>query len=114
MRNAAKRLYDEFGARSVLVKGGHLAETAQLVDVLYDGQTFHEFSAPYLPVKNPRGTGCTFASCIAAELAKGTSIVPAVATAKRYVSAALDSALTWQIGHGRGTINHAVGRPPLP
>ncbi|MBX3086084.1 MAG: bifunctional hydroxymethylpyrimidine kinase/phosphomethylpyrimidine kinase [Anaerolineae bacterium] len=112
MREAAKRLHD-LGVAHVLVKGGHLPDSSQIVDVLYDGQTCHEFAAAHLPVQNPRGTGCTFASCIAAELAKGAALLDAVATAKFYVTEALNGALGWQIGQGRGTLFHSVGRPPI-
>jgi hydroxymethylpyrimidine kinase/phosphomethylpyrimidine kinase len=112
MREAAKRLHD-LGVPNVLIKGGHLSDSGDVVDVLYDGHTCHEFASAYLPVKNPRGTGCTFASCIAAELAKGATLIEAAATAKYYITEALKGALGWQIGQGRGTLFHSVGRPPI-
>jgi hydroxymethylpyrimidine/phosphomethylpyrimidine kinase len=112
MREAAKRLCD-FGVPNVLVKGGHLPDGSQMVDVLYDGTTCHEFVSAHLPVKNPRGTGCTFASCIAAELAKGATLIESTTTAKYYVTEALKAALDWQIGQGRGTLFHSVRRPPI-
>lgn len=112
MREAAKRLH-AMGPRYVLIKGGHLQDTDVIVDILYDGTHFYEYAAPLLPVRNPRGTGCTFAACITAEVAKGVSVTEAVGTAKGYLHAALKAALDWQIGTGRGTLFHGVGRLPL-
>jgi hydroxymethylpyrimidine/phosphomethylpyrimidine kinase len=112
MREAARKLIDT-GTRYVLIKGGHLEEGNQIVDLLYDGRDFTEFIADRLPVFNARGTGCTFASTIAAEIAKGHSMFDAVSTAKRYVTAAINAAADWQLGHGRGTVFHSVGRPPI-
>ncbi len=111
MRAAAKLLC-EMGPRYVLVKGGHL-DTDDIVDVLCDGQAFHEYRAERLPVANARGTGCTFAACITAEIAKGRAIPAAAGIAKRYVTAALAAAAGWHMGRGRGTLFHSVGRPPL-
>jgi hydroxymethylpyrimidine/phosphomethylpyrimidine kinase len=50
------------------------------------------------------GTGCTFASAIAATLAKGESVVGAVAAAKAYVTKALQEA--YPLGHGHGPVHH--------
>jgi hydroxymethylpyrimidine/phosphomethylpyrimidine kinase len=103
-------------AAYVLVKGGHLATgggDAKMLDVLYDGREWHRLESEFLPANNPRGTGCTFASCIAAELAKGATVIDAVRTAKIYVAEVLRAAMGWHIGAGRGTVFHSVGRPPL-
>jgi hydroxymethylpyrimidine/phosphomethylpyrimidine kinase len=115
MREAARMLY-ALGPRYVLVKGGHLPgtlESAGMLDILYDGEQFHEYRSARLPVANARGTGCTFAACITAEVAKGRAIPVAVDVARRYVAAALAAAADWHLGHGRGTVFHAVRRPPL-
>jgi len=108
MRRAAVAIH-EMGARYVVVKGGHLPEAADAVDVLYDGQTFTEFDAPRLETPNTHGTGCTFASAIAAELAKGHPVPEAVRIAKAYLTAALRAAVDLQIGHGHGPLNHFLG-----
>ncbi len=108
MRRAAVAIH-EMGARHVVVKGGHLPEAADAVDVLYDGQTFTEFDAPRLETPNTHGTGCTFASAIAAELAKGHPVPEAVRIAKAYLTAALRAAVDLRIGHGHGPLNHFLG-----
>ena len=107
VKNGARSLCAT-GAHYALVKGGH-APGSEVVDVLYDSHTerFYEFRAPRLPEWNARGTGCTLASAIAAEVAKGQEIPAAVEIAKRYVSQALQSAAEWQLGKGRGTVFHA-------
>ena len=108
MRRAAVAIH-EMGARHVVVKGGHLPEASNAVDVLYDGQTFTELDAPRLETPNTHGTGCTFASAIAAELAKGHPVPEAVRIAKAYLTAALRAAVDLQIGHGHGPLNHFLG-----
>ncbi len=114
MRTAARRLAD-LGSHYVLVKGGHLHDGAEMIDILYDADTgaFHEYRAERLQLHNARGTGCTFASCVAAEVAKGCDVPTAVGIAKQYVTTALKAAVDWRLGQGRGTIFHSVGRPPL-
>ncbi len=101
-REAAKRIV-AMGAGSVVVKGGHLSE-GDAVDTFYDGREFREFRAPRIETKNTHGTGCTFASAIAAGLAKGLSLEEAVAQAKTYVTEAIRANL--EIGTGHGPLDH--------
>lgn len=108
MRRAAVHLY-EHGARNVVIKGGHLSGIAYAVDVLYDGKSFHEFSVKRIQTKNTHGTGCTFASAIAAELAKGEKIYKAVKIAKQYVTKAIEAGKDLHIGKGHGPLNHIYG-----
>lgn len=103
LRTAAEALY-EMGPDAVLVKGGHLAREEEAVDVLVDGTDVHTFAAPRIDTPHTHGTGCTYASAIAANLAKGHDLQAAVARAKRYVSGAIRHALP--LGHGRGPTNH--------
>jgi hydroxymethylpyrimidine/phosphomethylpyrimidine kinase len=108
MRDAAVAIHD-MGARNVVVKGGHLPAASDAVDVLYDGREFAQFGAPRIDTPNTHGTGCTFASAIAAELAKGYDVPEAVRNAKEYLTAALRAAVDLQIGHGHGPLNHFLG-----
>jgi hydroxymethylpyrimidine/phosphomethylpyrimidine kinase len=62
------------------------------------------FSAPRIETPHTHGTGCTYASSIAAGLAHGLSLEAAIDRAKRYVTAAIRHALP--LGHGRGPTNH--------
>ena len=101
-REAARRIH-ALGPSAVVVKGGHRSGD-ELVDLLFDGRDFHEFRTPRIDTRNTHGTGCTFASAIAARLALGESLVDAVAAAQAYVAGAIRHALA--IGHGHGPLDH--------
>ena len=107
-RNAARAIVS-MGANSVVVKGGHMTGDEAL-DIFYDGNEFREFSAPRIDTKNTHGTGCTFASAIAAGLAKGLPLVEAVAKAKTYVTQAIRASLDIGSGHGPLDHFHMLGR----
>src|SRR5262249_33788870 len=97
----------------VLIKGGHLSGET-MTDVLYDGKIFHELSAQRLPALNPRGAGDAYASCIAAEIARGRDVLNAARIGKKYVTAAIEGALDWRMGSGpRSVLYHSLDRPPL-
>lgn len=101
-RRAAKIIHG-FGCRHVLIKGGHLpAERA--TDLLYDGRFFNVYKGEFIDTPHTHGTGCTFASAIAAHLARGKSVNDAVQTAKIYLTETLRHSLA--IGHGTGPTNH--------
>ena len=72
------------GPRYVLVKGGHLKDSA--TDLLYDGRAFTRFPAPRVDSDNTHGTGCTFSAAIAAGLAHGRPLAQAIREAKAYVT----------------------------
>ena len=101
-RQAARDIVQSMGARCVVVKGGHLEGPA--VDVFYDGREFREMTAPRIETSSTHGTGCTFASAVAAYLARGRSPQEAALGAKRYVTQALR--LAFPLGGGHGPLNH--------
>ena len=84
------------------VKGGHHIGNA--VDVLFDGRNFYHFETARIDTKNTHGTGCTFSSAIASQLAKGKSVPDAVKAAKTYVTMAIEHSLA--IGKGCGPTHH--------
>jgi hydroxymethylpyrimidine/phosphomethylpyrimidine kinase len=102
MKDAARAILD-LGARKVVVKGGHLGE-AQATDILYDGQTFQDLTAARIDTRNTHGTGCTFSSAIAANLALEKPFFEAVANAKDYINGAITHSL--DIGQGHGPTHH--------
>ncbi|PWK13077.1 bifunctional hydroxymethylpyrimidine kinase/phosphomethylpyrimidine kinase [Tumebacillus permanentifrigoris] len=102
MKEAARRIHN-FGAKYVVVKGGHL-EGGDALDILFDGQTFEQFVSPRHETKHTHGTGCTFSAAITAELAKGTPIREAVAIAKEFITCAIRDTLG--LGTGHGPTNH--------
>jgi hydroxymethylpyrimidine kinase/phosphomethylpyrimidine kinase len=90
MRRAAEAI-KSFGARAVLVKGGHrLTPEADAVDVLLDETgKFIEFREEYVDVGEVHGSGCTLSAAIAASLGKGFSLEAAVGAAKKYLTSAI-------------------------
>ncbi|BFH11289.1 hydroxymethylpyrimidine/phosphomethylpyrimidine kinase [Paenibacillus dendritiformis] len=107
-REAAKRLSD-CGPAYVVIKGGHSEGEERVTDLLYDGTHFTELHGKRVHTRHTHGTGCTFSAAMAAELAKGSSVADAVATARAFIQAALEETLG--IGQGHGPTNHwAYGR----
>ncbi len=101
VRKAAQAIV-AMGAGAVVVKGGHREGPA--TDIFFDGSQFHEFTADRIDTQNTHGTGCTFASAIAAGLAKGLPVVDAVGAAKDYVTEAIRH--SFPIGQGHGPLSH--------
>ncbi len=99
------RLILRHGARAVLIKGGH-GTGADAVDILVDPDGSDRFVAPRLITSHDHGTGCTLSSAIAAGLAKGEALAPAIAAAKTYLHAALRAADGLHVGRGHGPVHH--------
>ena len=93
-----------YGPRWVLIKGGHLPGADEAVDLLTDGFAEHWLRAPRHDNRHTHGTGCTLASAIASQLAKGQSVPEAVAAAKEYVTGAI--AAGFALGGGIGPVDH--------
>ena len=98
----AARAIKAMGQHYVVIKGGHL-EGAPL-DLLYDGSDFRPFVNRRCDTPHTHGTGCTFASAIAAGLARGFVVEEAVARAKAYITAAIVQGLP--LGRGHGPVHH--------
>ncbi len=102
-KRAARKIF-ELGPSAVLVKGGHLANRSSAADILFDGSEETVVSAERIDTPNTHGTGCTYSAAIAAQLAKGCSLVEAVSNAKAYITEAIRYSLP--IGKGHGPTNH--------
>lgn len=100
MREAAKRIA-ESGARSVLVKGGHLEGEA--IDILWHDGIFTEFVSPRFETRHTHGTGCVYSAAITACLARGFGLAEAVGRAKAFVREAIRTAPG--LGAGAGPLN---------
>jgi hydroxymethylpyrimidine kinase/phosphomethylpyrimidine kinase len=100
MEAAARKLV-EMGAHAVIVKGGHMERA---VDVLYDGEKLTQLGGDKVKADNNHGTGCTFASAIAAQLAAGRPLTEAAMLAKAYVTKAIEKG--YAIGKGRIPLDH--------
>ncbi len=90
------------GPKVVVVKGGHLEGPA--TDLFYDGEGVRELHASRIDTKNTHGTGCTFASAVAAGLASGLEPWDAVVQAKNFITEAIQNA--YAVGQGHGPVNH--------
>lgn len=99
MKAAGKKLV-EMGARAVIVTGGHLEKPS---DVLCEGTEIDVFGGDHVKNPNTHGSGCTFSSAIAAQLASGQQLREAVILAKAYVTKAIEK--SYQIGKGAGPLN---------
>ncbi len=108
--SAAKAIH-QLGCGAVLLKGGHLSE-APGCDLLYDGVTLTWFEGRLINTLHTHGTGCTYASAIAANLARNRTLQEAVADAKHYVTEAIRYGLN--IGQGHGPVNqlYLIEVPP--
>jgi hydroxymethylpyrimidine/phosphomethylpyrimidine kinase len=108
-RDAARRIRD-MGPRAVIITGGHTPRTkdqgpgTDVVDLLFDGDAFHEFRQPRVESPPTHGTGCTYASALAAGLALGFAMTDAARDAQQFVAGAIRHAAP--IGRGRVPLNH--------
>lgn len=112
----AARIIQSFGAKNVLIKGGHFFEgkrqkakdkdCRQARDFLFIDVDLQIFEAEFIQTSAAHGTGCTLASAIAANLALGKSLTESVEAAKKFVTEAIRTAPG--IGAGNSPINHSV------
>lgn len=115
------RLQEKLGCANLLVKGGHIPwlngrkhsgddfSSVQIVDVLFESesQTLTTIRSAFIGSDNTHGTGCTLASSISSNLAKGMSLQAAVPLSIDYVRRGMTE-LKSKIGHGKGPLNHTV------
>ncbi|MEA4933955.1 MAG: bifunctional hydroxymethylpyrimidine kinase/phosphomethylpyrimidine kinase [Lawsonibacter sp.] len=101
MERAARMISEQYGC-AVLCKGGHQISDAD--DLLWKSGTGTWFRGRRIDNPNTHGTGCTLSSAIAANLAKGYELEPAVKRAKAYLSGTLASML--KLGKGCGPVDH--------
>jgi len=104
MYDTASNLSEKYGC-GVLIKGGHL-DGNTMCDVLYDGESFHEFVSRKIDSRNLHGTGCTLSSAIATRIAHGDTMQSSIESAKRYVTEAIAAASPMNIGKGNGPLWH--------
>lgn len=99
------------GCAAVLMKGGHLGEM-RADDVLVSANGPIVIEGPRIATKNTHGTGCTLGSAIAAHLAAGFELEPAIRAAKRYLTSALTLADKLNVGQGSGPVEHLFAVEP--
>ncbi len=123
----AARIMQNFGAKNVLIKGGHLFDknisakadvnnlpdksevlpiNKQALDYLWMEAELHIWNDEYIETNSTHGTGCTLSAAIAANLAKGESLKESVGIAKRFVTEAIRTSPN--IGKGHSPVNHLL------
>lgn len=123
----AARIMQNFGAKNVLIKGGHLfgknisadadikdvpdktaslLKSKQAVDYLWKDGVLHIWQGEYIETKSTHGTGCTLSAAIAASLALGKSLTEAIEISKRFVTEAIRTSPN--IGKGHSPVNHLL------
>lgn len=98
---AAARELAALGPKTVVIKGGHSSGPLAQECVFHHGRIFW-LSNDRIPTENTHGTGCTFASAIAAAVANGFSVIDAIVIAKMFVRAAIRN--SYAAGAGRGPV----------
>ncbi|MPZ84982.1 MAG: bifunctional hydroxymethylpyrimidine kinase/phosphomethylpyrimidine kinase [Actinophytocola sp.] len=100
---AAARALHALGPQWALVKGGHMHDDPECVDLLYDGETFLELPAARVDTVHTHGGGDTMASSITAALARGMDVPAAVRFGKAFVTRAVRHA--YPLGGGVGPVS---------
>lgn len=107
---AQARALGEMDAAAVLLKGGHMDEMSdsmpqQAVDVLVIGEDVIIIEEPWVQTVHTHGTGCALSSAIAAFLARGEALEPAIRQAKAWLTAGLKRSEVMDFGDGPGPVN---------
>ena len=106
MEEAAREMAS-LGAKSVLIKGGHLVEDI-CPDLFYirEENRMVRLEAERIVTRNDHGTGCTLSSAVAAHLARHFSLQDAVKEAKAYLTQAIQKGASYDVGQGHGPVHH--------
>lgn len=123
----AAQIMQDFGAKNVLIKGGHLIDSdisakanvseklyetsdvainQQAIDRLWIERDLYIWKSEYINTKSTHGTGCTLSAAIAANLALRKSLTESVETAKKFVTEAIRTSPN--IGGGHPPVNHLI------
>jgi hydroxymethylpyrimidine/phosphomethylpyrimidine kinase len=92
------------GARYVVVKGGHLTESAD--DVVAGPEGVFVLPGERVATGNDHGTGCSLSAAVAAHLARGAAVPEAITEAKLFVTRGLVGGARWRLGAGHGPLDH--------
>lgn len=88
LRAAAREIFKTYGC-AALVKGGHLKNSREAIDIFYDGQYELLLSAPFVKGVSTHGTGCTYSAAITGYLALGCDLPLAVQLGKNFITQAI-------------------------
>jgi len=88
MRQVAQKIHSRYGC-AVLLKGGHLKNSREALDIFFDGETELLLTAPFVRGFSTHGTGCTYSAAICAALALGHNLPAAVEIGKNFITQAI-------------------------
>lgn len=94
------------GPKHVVITGGDMVVGDEAIDAVWTEGGARFLRYPRVATRNTHGTGCTFSAAIAARLALGDPPTDAITFAKQFVARALTGAQGWEIGGGRGPLDH--------
>jgi hydroxymethylpyrimidine kinase/phosphomethylpyrimidine kinase len=104
LRSAARKIFTRYGC-AALVKGGHLKNCSEALDVFFDGENELLLSAPFVRGVSTHGTGCTYSAAICAALALGHHLPHAVELGKNFITMAILNSYRIQQHFALGQIN---------
>jgi hydroxymethylpyrimidine/phosphomethylpyrimidine kinase len=88
LRWAAQKIHEKFGC-AALIKGGHLRNSKEAVDIYFDGANELLLSAQFVKDVHTHGTGCTYSAAITGYLSRDYGLPEAVVKAKEFISQAI-------------------------
>lgn len=115
-------LQKSLGCKNILVKGGHIPFTknnkpvtnynhsnAQIRDILYESELERVtvFQSAYIDSNDNHGSGCTLASAISANVAKGLLLEDSILISIDFIHRGMIS-LANKLGFGNSPLNHTV------
>lgn len=101
LKEAAIKLHS-LGPKNVLITGGHHWDDNKSTDYLWTGEILAAIDTDKIDTNNTHGSGCTLSSAIAANLAKGKTVLEAAELAKNFVLLAIRNGI--KAGNGVGTL----------
>ncbi len=103
-------LEEIFNIKTPILIKNHIQEINlhnRSIDTLYIQREKFIFDTPYRDSNSTHGTGCSFSSAIAANLALGKSLQESIQIAKKFIYLAIKNSPN--IGNGKGPIAHKIG-----
>lgn len=85
---AAREIFETYGC-AALVKGGHLKDSTEAIDIFFDDENELLLTAPYVRGVSTHGTGCTYSAAITGYLALGCDLPLAVQLGKNFITQAI-------------------------
>lgn len=104
MIEAGKKI-QSFGAKNILIKGGHREDNCTDILILESGKIV-KFPAVRIETKNTHGTGCTLSSAIASFIGKGYSVEESIKLSKEYITQTIKN--SFPLGKGVGPLGHLI------